>query len=76
MGKTGTEPRPSFAKLSEELLRLQQSLLTIREERADQTGELNDAQLAQVDAAIKEINAATTLVDCIQDQAPYNFPVS
>ena len=76
MGETAPEPRPSFTKVNAELLRLQESLKTIRKAGKDQSGQLNDAQLAQVDAALKQINAATTLFDCIQDQAPYNFPLS
>lgn len=74
-GGAGTEPRPSYRDLKAELRRLQSSLKKIREEGGDTNGELDSVQLSQVDAAIKEITGARTLLECIQDQAPYSFKV-
>jgi hypothetical protein len=59
--------------VKDELRRLQKSLTKIRSDEADMNGDLDAVQLAQVDAAIKEIIGARTLLECIQDQAPYSF---
>lgn len=67
------EPRPNYAGLKAELRRLQNSLKKIRNDGGDANGDLDDVQLSQVDAAIKEITGARTLLECIQDQAPYGF---
>jgi serine/threonine-protein kinase len=67
------EPRPSYGTLKAELRRLQNSLKKIRNDGGDTNGDLNSVQLSQVDAAIKEITGARTLLECIQDQAPYSF---
>jgi len=67
------EPRPNYGALKAELRRLQRSLAKIRSDGGDTNGDLNAVQLSQVDAAIKEITGARTLLECIQDQAPYSF---
>ena len=64
------EPRPSYGALKAELRRLQTSLKKIRTDGGDTNGDLDGIQLSQVDAAIKEITGARTLLECIQDQAP------
>jgi len=67
----GREERPSFKTVKVELAALKKSLLKIRLAREDKKGKLGDVQIAQIDAAIKEIGAATSLLECIQDHAPY-----
>ena len=67
----GREARPSYKTVKTELATLKKSLLKIRLAREDKKGKLGDVQIAQIDAAIKEIGAAAALLECIQDHAPY-----
>jgi len=56
-----------------EVARLQRALERIKSNDRDENGPLDATQRGQIEAAISKLGVAATLVECIQDHAPYQL---